>query len=290
MGIKNFKKFIISKIKNPINIKKFSDVKIRSICIDINIFIYKFITAIRKSGKDLEHNGKIISHIIGLRNQINMFQKLGIDMIYVFDGTPPKEKNKTLKERENIKKEAKKEYEITKSIKSYQQSFFITEEILDSAKKYLQIRGIKYIDEDIEADIICASLVKQKIVDCVYTTDFDVLVYGTGCMIINIDYGKKYFEYILLNEILKELKLSYNKFVDMIIISGCDYCDKYENMTLNKAYKYVIENKRVILNKNQKKAKKIFMSYIKIKKKSIMENKLNEREVKNFLTDHGLKS
>jgi flap endonuclease-1 len=290
MGIKNFKKFIISKIENPINKVKFDDLKIKSICVDINIFIYKFITAIRRTGKDLEHNGKITSHIIGLRNQINLFQKLGIDAIYVFDGTPPKEKKKILKERENIKKEAKKEYNKTQSIKSYQQSFFITDEILDSAREYLKLRGIKYIDEDIEADVICTSLVKQKIVDCVYTTDFDVLAYGAKCMIINIDYQKKYFEYILLKDILKGLKISYNKFVDMVVLSGCDYCDKVENMTLNRAYKYVIENDNVILNKNLKKAKDIFMSNIKIKKNWITDNKFNAKGLKKFLSEHGLKS
>jgi hypothetical protein len=78
MGIKNFKKFILSKIENPIYKIKFDDLHIKSICIDINIFIYKYITAIRRTGKDLEHNGKITSHIVGLRNQINLFQKLGI--------------------------------------------------------------------------------------------------------------------------------------------------------------------------------------------------------------------
>jgi flap endonuclease-1 len=290
MGIKNFKKFITSKIENPIHKAKFDDLNIKSICIDINIFIYKFITAIRRTGKDLEHNGKITSHIIGLRNQINLFQKLGIDMIYVFDGTPPKEKNKILKERENIKKEAKKEYNKTQSIKSYQQSFFITDEIIDSAREYLKLRGVKYIDEDIEADIICASLVKQRIVDCVYTTDFDVLAYGAKCMIINIDYQKKYFEYILLKDILKGLNITYSQFLDIVVLSGCDYCDKVENMTLNKAYKYVNENNKVSLNKNLKKAKDIFMLNIKIKKNLIIDNKFNTKGLKKFLSEHGLKS
>ena len=50
-------------------------------------------------------------------------QKMGIDVIYVFDGTPPKEKRKVLSERKIITQKAKKEYEKTKSIKSFQQSF-----------------------------------------------------------------------------------------------------------------------------------------------------------------------
>jgi flap endonuclease-1 len=290
MGVKNFKKFLLSKIDDPIHKVKFDDLDIKSVCIDINIFIYKFITAIRKTGKDLEYEGKITSHIVGLRNQINLFQKLGIDIIYVFDGHPPKEKTKILKERETIKKAAKKEYQKTKSIKSYQQSFFITNEILDSAKDYLKLRGIKYIDQDIEADIICAALVKQKIVDCVYTTDFDVLVFGAKCMIINIDYQKKYFEYILLKDVLKGLDIKNDQFIDIIVLSGCDYCNKTENMTLNKAYKFITENKKILLNKTAKKAKEIFASNLKIKKDWIIKNKYDEKNLKKFLEKHGLKS
>lgn len=289
MGVKNFKKFLISKMDNPIRRVNFSEIGVKSICIDINIFIYKFITAIRKTGKDLEHNGKITSHIIGLKNQINLFQKLCIDIIYVFDGTPPKEKEKILEKRDNIKKSAKKEYEKTKSIKSYQQLFYITREILEDAKKYLKFRGVKYIDEDLEADLICANLVKEKIVDCVYSTDYDILVFGAKCMIINIDYKKKYVEYILLEEILRKLKITYIKFVEMIVLSGCDYCDKMENMTLNKAYNILLEND-INLNKCGEKAKKIFMKNIKINKNIIIENKYDGEKLGKFLEERNLKS
>lgn len=289
MGIKNFKKFLISRMDNPIHQIKFADLDIKSICIDINIFIYKFITAIRRTGKDLMHNGKITSHIVGLRNQINLFQKLGIDIIYVFDGSPPKEKTKILEERKVIKETAKKEYKKTKSIKSYQQSFFITNEILKDAKEYLILRGIKYIDEDLEADLVCANLVKQKIVNCVYSTDFDILAFGAKCMIINIDYQKKYMEYILLKDILKGLRISYSKFVDMIVLSGCDYCDRMEGMTLNKAHKILLEND-IKLNKCGEIAKKIFITNKVIKKEWIIENKYDEKKMQIFLKERNLRS
>jgi flap endonuclease-1 len=269
MGIKNFKKFLISKIEDPIKKIKFEDLIIKSVCIDINIFIYKFITAIRKSGKDLEKDGRIMSHIIGLKNQINLFEKLNIDMIYVFDGTPPKEKNKILDERKIMKSTAIEEYKKTKSIKSYQQSFFITDKILNDAKEYLRSRNIKYIDIDMEADMICASLVKNKIVDSVYSTDFDLLAFGANNLIINIDYRKKFIECILLKDVLKKLGIKYDDFVEMIVISGCDYCDKLDGMTLNKAYNHIINND-VKLNKCNRKAKEIFMKTIKIKKEWIV--------------------
>jgi len=262
MGIKNFRKFILSKIPDPTHKISFEDHKIKSVCIDINIFIYKFITAIRRTGKDLIQNNKIISHTIGLRNQINLFEKLNITPIYVFDGEPPKEKASILIQRNKIKQAAEKEYAKTRSIQSYQQSFSITDEILDTAKEYLKERHVKYIDmPDLEADMICAALVKQKIVDCVYTTDFDVLAFGAKCMLINIDYRRGYFEFIFLKDILKSLNISYEQFVDMIVAAGCDYCEGMEGMTLNKAYKGIADIK---LNKAGKKAKEIFTMPLKI--------------------------
>lgn len=264
MGIKNFRKFLESKIDTPFKQIKFEDLKIKSICIDINIFIYKFITAIRKTGKDLEKDGKITSHIIGLKNQINLFEKLNIDIIYVFDGTAPKEKNKVLKKRSEMKKMAEKKYKEEKKTTHYQQSFYINNEIIESAKKYLKQRNIKYIDIDLEADIVCAYLVKNKIVDCVYTTDFDVLAYGAKYMITYIDYKKKYMEIISLNYILKKLNINYEQFVEIIVVSGCDYCDSINNMTLLKAYNYIIEHGNIKLNKCNIKAKNIFMKKYKI--------------------------
>jgi flap endonuclease-1 len=203
-------------------------------------------------------DGKITSHLVGLKNQINMFKSLDIDMIYVFDGKPPKEKNKVLKERNIIKNNAMKTYKETKSIQSYQQSFFITDEIINDTIIFLKKNKIKYIhDENAEADMICASLVKRKIVDCAYSTDFDILVFGAKCLITNINYQKKYFEYISLKHILKGLEITYDQFVDMIVLSGCDYCEREENMTLNRAYELVL-NGKYKLGRDAKQAREFF--------------------------------
>ena len=299
MGIKNFRKFLTSQIKNVYGYARFDEVKIKSVCIDINIFIYKYITAIRKSGKDIEYNGRITSHIIGLRNQINKFNSLGIDIIYVFDGSPPKEKNKTLKDREIVKKKAKKKYDKTKNIVSYQQSFFITNEVINDAKEYLTLMGIKYIDIDKEADIVCASLLKQKIVDCVLSTDYDILIFGGDCLITNMDYKKNNIEYLNISSILNGLDISYEQLVDMIVLSGCDYCEKGNNLTLLKSYKMIKEYKSLskILKKeefNQKtiekflQAKKIFKEKFYVDKKWIRQSKKNVENLKIFLNELNL--
>lgn len=255
MGIPNFRQFITSKIKDPIKQVDFNDIKFKSVCIDINIFIYKFITAIRRTGKDIIKDGELVSHLIGLKNQINLFKKLNIDIIYVFDGNAPIEKTRTLDERKEKNKNAEKIYAKTKSVQSFQQSFYITDDIINTTMKFLEKNDVKYIYvKNLEADMICAYLMKKKIVDCIYSTDFDILAFGGKYLMININYKDGYIEYINLNSILKSLKLTHEQFVEMVVVSGCDYSEK--RMTLNQAYASIDELK---LNNDEKKAKKIFM-------------------------------
>jgi len=258
MGIPNFKKFILSKTNNPIKKINFTDFKNKTICIDTNIFIYKYVTAIRKTGKDIIKDGKIVSHLIGIKNQINLFTKLGIKIIYVFDGKPPQEKNNIIEKRKAKNTFFEQKYLQNKQdISSFQNSFYITDEIINDTKEFLIKNNIDFIHEpNFEADIICANLVKNKKADCVYTTDFDILAFGAKCMIFNINYKKKYFEIIELKYILQELEINYNQFLNIIVLSGCDYCDK--KYTLNSAYKNIISGEKIILNSEMKKAKKIF--------------------------------
>jgi hypothetical protein len=76
----------------------------------------------------------------------------------------------------------------------------------------------------------------------------------------------------------------------MIVLSGCDYCDKIKNMTLNKAYDAINNNKNIKLNKCAIKAKKIFMTKIKIKKSDIKVNKYDGEKLKKFLDSINLKN
>jgi flap endonuclease-1 len=100
-----------------------------------------------------------------------------------------------------------------------------------------------------------------------------MLVFGSKIQITNINYQKKYFELVYLKNILNDLDITYKQLVDIVVLSGCDYCTKLENITINKAYKLILEHKKLdnIFNKNNKyfTARDIFLNTVKIKKSFI---------------------
>jgi flap endonuclease-1 len=105
MGIKNLTKFIDKYAPTSLTNKKYIDYKNKSIAIDTSLVIYKYITAIRKSGKDLlSIDGHITSHLHGILYLINKLLSNKITPIFVFDGKPPNFKKDTLQNRQEIKK------------------------------------------------------------------------------------------------------------------------------------------------------------------------------------------
>lgn len=262
MGIPNFRKFINKNMENGFRYFSFDNMKIKSVCIDISIFLHKYITVM-----NLVYNGKLVSHIVGLRNQINMFEKLGIDIIYVFDGNYPEQKQSTIDKR------------------SKTAVFHLTDEIIKDTKLYLEYRGIKYIhNKNYEADYICANLAKQKIVDCVYSTDFDILAFGSPCLITNIDYKKKVFEVILLKDILDGLDITYNQFVMIVVLSGCDYCSG--KVSITKAYNNINDYSIKDIDKD---VFNLFVKKLKIDKKWIKYSNKNNAKLTKYLEERKLK-
>ena len=128
------------------------------------------------------YSGKFLDSFI---NQITTSEDL-IYFQYVFDGAPPQEKQEVLDSRKEHKlkiqqkveelealikdlsvdeTERKKELEI--QIKQTQKKCInITREDVDNLKKIFDIMGVKYIQTDCEADLICCSLFNGKVDAC----------------------------------------------------------------------------------------------------------------------------
>ena len=101
--------------------------------------------------------------------------------------------------------------------------------------------GYLFLQATHEGEQLCAMLAWEGKVDAVFSTDTDLLVYATP-LVIN-DFGKfaynpetkiteEYYECVQFDGILDSLKISYNTFVDLCIMSGCDYNDIYVKLVL----------------------------------------------------------
>jgi len=250
MGIKNLKKFLDKYAPTCISTKKYSDYRNKAIAIDTSLVIYKYISAMRKTGKDLvTKDGKVTSHLFGIINLITKLLSLKITPIFVFDGKPPALKKDTLKKRYDIKKKAEEKLgsdtlTAEQKITYFMQTVKISPEIINDTKMMLNILGIPYVDSPEEADAQCVCLIKNNLAYAVATEDMDLLTFGASRVLKDF-FSTKDDEIteINLENMLKELKFDSEQFIDVSILLGCDYLPTVEGIGFVRSFEYLTKYK-----------------------------------------------
>ena len=252
MGIKNLLKFL-SEYSNIIQEKDIKTYYGKRIAIDISIIMYQVVIAIRNSGSDLINSkGEICSHILGLFNKTLKFMEKGIIPIFVFDGKPPSLKRKVLDTRKNIRNKALEKLNnledvLSESdkIKYLKRSVFISKEQTDQCRELLELMGLPYIDAPEEADSELSYLCKNNLVYAVLTEDMDILTFGSPKIIRNLTSSKTNLIEIDLQNILNTLDLTYDQFIELCIMFGCDYCPSVNDIKTSEIYKVYHKHKNI---------------------------------------------
>jgi len=168
MGIKYLYKFFKEECncKTSIKLVSISELSDKKIVVDISIYLYKF-----------ESDNVLIENIYLM---LSIFKYYNIIPIFIFDGKPPNEKNKTIENRNNIKIESEKEYnrlkeqikdmdsslmkeEIISNMDILKKKFvYMTKEKINNIKEIIRYFGYSYFDAPGEADELCAMLVIKK--------------------------------------------------------------------------------------------------------------------------------
>lgn len=246
MGIRNLNKFLIEYSTSGSTKIKISDLEDKVIAIDTSLILYQFLIAIKSKHDFINSNGKDTTHIHAILTKVLVYIKKKFYPIFVFDGKPPEIKMKTLQYRNQLKKKALENLENNLSQdeenKMLKRSLRISEEQILECKEILDILGIPYIESPTEADPQCAYLVKEGIAYAVISEDMDLLTFGTPNLIRGS--GNK-LEIYNLSTILKELKLTYNEFIELSILFGCDYCQTIKNIGVKRAYELILKHKSI---------------------------------------------
>ena len=273
MGIKGINKLL--KLKCNRGIRNISMEKLRKtyIGIDTSIFLYKY----TYMGNMLECFLKQIDHLLSYE----------ITPIYFFDGKPSKEKQKTIDKRnseykkklekiEKMNKELEelekieeptddiileihlKEEEIRKKNKS---TIRINKEEMGELKKILKNLGIYYYECNGEADIYMRVFSEKKLLDYVISEDMDFLTHGCGNILYNYSYSSNKIKLYNLNQILKDLEMNYESFVDFCIMLGCDYSCKIPGFGPKTGFKLIKEYKTYNSLKENKRIKICVCTY-----------------------------
>lgn len=249
MGVKKLNKFLSKKENSIFQLNSMKELtstinhnnkysKKKIFAIDTSLYLYKYVYSYS-------------NFLVGFINQIVKLLENDIIPIYVFEGTPPTEKNDIIRMRFEKKNKLKDRItdleEELNNVSSMEEKIRLENEIkrlskqiiqinktmIDKLKELLDIFNISYIDSVGESDSMCAYLYKNKFIDATISDDMDILVSGCNNM-IKFDY-KKIILYDLEN-ITKILDINYERFVDMCVIFGCDYVKPIPKLSNDRIY------------------------------------------------------
>lgn len=216
----------------------------RKIAIDAFNAVYQFLSTIRqRDGTPLmDSKGRITSHLSGLFYRTINLMEAGIKPAYVFDGRPPEFKNKELRMREKAREEARVKWEealaageIEEAKKYAQRATKVNEQLINDAKELLELMGIPWIQAPGEGEAQAAYMALKGDVWASASQDYDSLLFGTPRLVRNLTItgrrklpGRDIYveirpELIVLEEVLKELKLTREKLIELAILVGTDY-------------------------------------------------------------------
>lgn len=220
------------------------DLRGKAISIDAYNALYQFLAIIRQpDGTPLKDSqGRITSHLSGLLYRTVNLVENGIKPVYVFDGKPPELKAMEIERRKAVKEEAVKKYEEAlargdlEAARMYAQATSVlTEDMVNQAKRLLDLMGIPYVQAPSEGEAQAAYMAKKGDVFACGSQDYDSLLFGAPRLVRNISItGRRKLprknvyievkpELIVLDEILKDLSISREQLIDIAILVGTDY-------------------------------------------------------------------
>lgn len=105
--------------------------------------------------------------------------------------------------------------------------------------KLFNLCQVPYIQAEVESDVVCAYLSANGHVDGVVSTDFDFLTFGCTRLIRGLKNDSDKVEEYVLFEILEKLGITFQQFVELCILCGCDYATKIEQIGPKRALNHI---------------------------------------------------
>ncbi len=256
----------------------------KPIAIDAMNMLYQFLASIRQEdGTPLkDFKGNITGHLSGLFYRTTKLVCEGIKPVYVFDGKPPKFKEKEIEARRKVKREAEikwkkalEEEKIEEAKKYAQGTSRLTKEMVIESKELLSNMGIPWVQAVSEGEAEAAWMVKNGICYASASQDYDSLMFGSPILVRNLSISgrrkvprqNRYVnvgpEVIYLKETLENLELNREQLILIGLMEGTDFNEGVrgvgaktglkivkEHQTFEKVKEYVLEKYDYVFEKN----------------------------------------
>ncbi len=241
-----------------------SRLKGKAVAVDALNILYQFLAIIRQRDGELlkDSQGRVTSHLSGLfYRSVNLLEE-GVNPIYVFDGEPPSLKKDTIAKRQEVKREARREWRQaveegrTEDIKKYaQQTSRITDDMIQDAKLLLESMGIPHVQAPSEGEAQAAFLAQKGDAYAAASQDYDSLLFDAPRLIRNLTLtgrrklpGKDVYitvktEQVILDSLLQDLGINREQLVEIGLLIGTDYNEGITGIGPKTALKVVKEGK-----------------------------------------------
>ena len=280
MGISNLNPFLKEKCPEAFKDIPYSYFRGKRVAVDSDNILMKLMSRSHKEivnqtdvcSKEPDRKEIIDRWLFHLREEINKFLKFGITLIFVFDGKYIDEKSQTQmkrrKDKQKMVDDAKKmkdkileidELERTSQMvtdlrKKMHHLGTIKSEEKELVRKILKAIGFPVLLATEEGEKLCAMLAVEGFVDAVWSKDSDILAMGCPLSfsdeagwVYNTETMKTEMSVksIVFKPILSALKMEYDTFLDLCIMSGCDFNSNIPQLAIKKAYKLLLEHKSI---------------------------------------------
>jgi len=234
----------------------------KKIAVDAMNFLYQFLSIIRQRDGELlrDSKGRITSHLSGLFYRTANLIEAGILPIYVFDGEPPRLKQRTVEERRALRTKAEEEWakavaegRIEDARKFAQRAGRIDMKMIEQAKSLLGYMGVPWVQAPSEGEAQAAYIASRGDAWGVASQDFDALLFGSPLLIRNLAItgrrklpGKDVYievepEVVELERVLGELQITREQLIDIGILVGTDFNEGIKGIGPKKALELIRE-------------------------------------------------
>lgn len=216
MGIRGLSKYFKNHIKNGISKIDIDSLNGKKIVIDTSIYMYRF-----------NENNEMIENFYTL---LLMFKFHDIIPLFIFDGITPKEKQETIKERQEAREDAQQKIDnLDTDLNIYSLRDLKRKRTRVSNKDRKLLRdlfdscGVMYQYAPEEADSLCAQYVINGEAWACMSDDMDLFVYKCPRVIRYFSLVSKTAILYIFDEILNNMQISFESFQNICIMSGTDY-------------------------------------------------------------------
>ena len=234
----------------PILVKReirLEDLRGKSLAVDANNVLHQFLALIRTGTTSplMGPDGTVTSHLVGLLYRTtHLISKYHLNLVFVFDGKPPRLKTREIEKRRKLREKAILEWREALKKGNYARAFskavrtgVLTSEMIQDAKTLLKLLGIPWVQAPAEAEAQAAYMARRGDVWASSSRDYDSLLFGAPRLVRYLTISGREFlpskmisrplkpEIIVLEVFLSKIGVAYEQLIDIAILVGTDFND-----------------------------------------------------------------